>query len=368
MNAYKFPQQKVLCDESPFSPELLNGLLEMVYAVSPPFTGYLKFAGHDSSLYFLFFFQGIPFSAGKFMSGKPIIYTIQELGEYLAATLDSTMTITLCETDPVLLKSMMLFLQEEPDVKAPASLIDIDHVVRQIGESGTNSLIALCRGTNINFFFFKDGEGALAIYSDHAFEHPEGMSVEEEMLLYAFQPGDRVQAYIFREMTASKAETEQPLDMASLYQLLTSGRAKNRRREDRINPADPAESQFGRRRVDAEISTPGVEGGKALFEALYKKMRQPSLVLGVESGPLQGERFTVTLPCIIGRKACDLILDDPHVSRRHAEIRMIEGLLIIEDLASTNGTKVNGLSIAKKRLVPNDLITIGPINLRVSAA
>jgi pSer/pThr/pTyr-binding forkhead associated (FHA) protein len=89
----------------------------------------------------------------------------------------------------------------------------------------------------------------------------------------------------------------------------------------------------------------------------------------VESGPLQGERFSMALPCTIGRKDCDLILDDRLISRRHAEIKFDENnRLFIEDLASTNGTKVNGKLVKKKQLVPNDIISIGPANLRISPA
>jgi pSer/pThr/pTyr-binding forkhead associated (FHA) protein len=83
---------------------------------------------------------------------------------------------------------------------------------------------------------------------------------------------------------------------------------------------------------------------------------------------LKGESFTKTLPCTIGRKNCDLVLDNSIISRRHAEIKIVENALVIEDLASRNGTKVNGETITMMQLVPNDLITIGPIQLRVSPA
>jgi pSer/pThr/pTyr-binding forkhead associated (FHA) protein len=63
-----------------------------------------------------------------------------------------------------------------------------------------------------------------------------------------------------------------------------------------------------------------------------------------------------------------LILDDRIISRRHAELKIVENALVIEDLASRNGTRVNGEKIAVMQLDPNDLITIGPINLRVSPA
>jgi pSer/pThr/pTyr-binding forkhead associated (FHA) protein len=47
---------------------------------------------------------------------------------------------------------------------------------------------------------------------------------------------------------------------------------------------------------------------------------------------------------------------------------MVDNELILEDLASTNGTRVNGELVTRKLLVPNDLISIGPTNLRISPA
>ena len=47
------------------------------------------------------------------------------------------------------------------------------------------------------------------------------MTFEEEMLLYAFQPGDKVQAYIFRDMITTMSEDSNQLDKDSLYKLLT---------------------------------------------------------------------------------------------------------------------------------------------------
>ena len=231
-------------------------------------------------------------------------------------------------------------------------------------------MIALCRDKKFNFFFFRDGKGALAHYSDLAFKRPVGMTVDEEMLLYAFQPGDNVQAYIFRDMTTTMAEDSNLLDKDSLYKLLTVGYLKNRRKVDRETSQMPAGNQKNKRKGDAEISPmPAAIGGiKVLVNALRPKPKLPSVELSVESGPLLGERFTVTLPCTIGRKDCDLILDDRRISRRHAELKIVENKLVIEDLASKNGTKVNGETVTKKRLIPNDLISIGPTNLKISPA
>jgi hypothetical protein len=366
MDSYQFPRQKVLCDKKPFSDELLHSLVEMVYTATSPFTGYLKIAGDESSIHFLFFFNGAPYAAGKYTDGKPACYSIHELGGHLARSAKESMSVTLCETDPVLLKSMLLFLQEEPAVKAPASLLDFEYVVRQIGEVGANAMIALCRDSKINFFFFRNGKAALAHYADLTFKRPEGMTIDDEMLLYAFQPGDKVHAFIFRDMITTMAEDSKQLDKDSVYNLLTIGYPKNRRKKDAETLAASSRYPKNRRREDKERSPmPAMEG---IEDFGKEKPKLQSIVLCVESGPLQGECFTVTLPCSIGRKDCDLILNDRLVSRRHAELKTVEDTLVIEDLASTNGTKVNGKKVVKNRLNPNDLISIGPINLRISPA
>jgi len=279
------------------------------------------------------------------------------------------MSVTLCETDPVLLKSMLLFLQEEPDVKAPPSLLDFEYIVRQIGEVGANAMIALCRDKKINFFFFREGKGALAHYADLAYERPEGMTFEEEMLLYAFQPGGKVQAYIFRDMITTMLEDSNRLGKDSLYKLLTVGYLQNRRSVDEVKSPMPDGNPKNKRKGDKETSPkPAVDGLEVLVNALYQKPKLASVILSVESGSQQGERFTVTLPCTIGRKDCDLILDDRLISRRHVEPKIVEHKLVIEDLASTNGTKVNGKAVTTKQLIPNDLISIGPTTLRISRA
>jgi hypothetical protein len=256
---------------------------------------------------------------------------------------------------------MLLFLQEEPAVKAPASLLDFEYIVRQIEEAGANSMIALCRDNKINFFFFRNGKATLSHYSDLSFGRSEGMTIADEMLLYAFQPGDKVQAFIFRNMITTMAEDSNRLNKDSLYNLLTIGYPKNRRKADA--PA-PAGYHKNRRKEDKDRTVMTAMEGDEDF--LKEKPKYQSVVLSVESGPLKGERFSMELPCTIGRKDCDLILDDRLISRRHAEIKFVENKLVIKDLSSTNGTKVNGIFVKKKQLVPNDIISIGPANLRIS--
>ncbi|MBV9602525.1 MAG: FHA domain-containing protein [Chloroflexi bacterium] len=63
---------------------------------------------------------------------------------------------------------------------------------------------------------------------------------------------------------------------------------------------------------------------------------------------------------VIGRDASNAAyVDDRQVSRHHARILAVDGDFWIEDLNSTNGTRVNGATVTKQKLANNDLINIG---------
>ncbi|MFN8212474.1 MAG: DUF3662 and FHA domain-containing protein [Candidatus Nanopelagicales bacterium] len=70
----------------------------------------------------------------------------------------------------------------------------------------------------------------------------------------------------------------------------------------------------------------------------------------------------------IGRGAdSDIRIEDPGVSRHHAEVR-IGSDVILRDLGSTNGTYVNGTLIAEQPLRDGAVITIGSTNLTFRSA
>ena len=63
---------------------------------------------------------------------------------------------------------------------------------------------------------------------------------------------------------------------------------------------------------------------------------------------------------VLGRSpSCDLALDTPDASRRHAEIAAVGAGYVVRDLDSTNGTFVNGQRIREHRLQAGDRIGIG---------
>ena len=73
---------------------------------------------------------------------------------------------------------------------------------------------------------------------------------------------------------------------------------------------------------------------------------------------------------IIGRRStCDVVIDSPDVSRRHAKVFCESSdRWMIEDLGSSNGTFVNGRRAASCPISPGDIIEIGPVRLSLGQA
>jgi uncharacterized protein YigA (DUF484 family) len=71
---------------------------------------------------------------------------------------------------------------------------------------------------------------------------------------------------------------------------------------------------------------------------------------------------------VVGRSAeCTLVLADPTVSRRHAEVLSAGDHLLVNDLGSRNGTFRNGTRVQKARLREGDVVAFGTVPLRVEA-
>ena len=68
----------------------------------------------------------------------------------------------------------------------------------------------------------------------------------------------------------------------------------------------------------------------------------------------------------LGRsRSCDVVLEDPNVSRQHAELRPRGGSWVLTDLGSTNGSRLNGHPVERSEVVrPGDEIELGATVLR----
>ncbi len=107
----------------------------------------------------------------------------------------------------------------------------------------------------------------------------------------------------------------------------------------------------------AVLPTLRMEGGPTLLLRLDgKKLEVSRAWLETPRGktPLRSGRQ------VLGKAPpADIVIDDEHVSRRHAEIYFDGASWQIEDLGSTNGTKVAGRAVMKAQLSPGDPIEVG---------
>src|SRR5579862_2905798 len=63
---------------------------------------------------------------------------------------------------------------------------------------------------------------------------------------------------------------------------------------------------------------------------------------------------------LLGRHPeCDIQIDSRKISRRHCCIAQVSDYLVVRDLASTNGVRINGVRVTEGRLVAGDELTIG---------
>jgi pSer/pThr/pTyr-binding forkhead associated (FHA) protein len=81
----------------------------------------------------------------------------------------------------------------------------------------------------------------------------------------------------------------------------------------------------------------------------------------------QGETLEIAKEMtLLGRgEGCDLRLDHKSVSKLHCVLVKTDGLILLRDLGSTNGTRVNGQRVRRAALLPNDLLSIASVKFRV---
>ena len=296
------------------------------------FTGYLAITTGDR-LFLLFIFQGTPYSAGLAVGEKPTPLTITNFCAQVATIRDGSATISLHETDPVLLKSLLVFIQEEPAAKGPVNLINLEGMVHQIQTNAADALVILEKDGCCNFFFFLDGSKTAAYWSDGLQGGQGDLSVDEQMLLYAYQETTTpVNAAIYQPLTTMQSKDSSNISLEGLVRLFTA----------------------------VEDTEQTIAPGKLTVQ------HHDQLRLKVVEGTQEGSELGSSLPCVLGRKDADIIINDPMVSKRHAAIQIINGKLLLIDLHSTNGTTLNNEPITQRELKQGDRITIGQTVLLVS--
>ncbi|HEU4799695.1 MAG TPA: FHA domain-containing protein [Gemmatimonadales bacterium] len=123
-----------------------------------------------------------------------------------------------------------------------------------------------------------------------------------------------------------------------------------------VAPARLSDTMFGMPAVrPAAVAEPPVEPDRpSLASVLFR------------SGPQKGERVELRVPVVnVGRADYnDLVIADPSVSTMHAKIQRRQGVWLLTDLGSTNGTFVDGeLAAGDMALSPGGTLRFGEITV-----
>ena len=92
----------------------------------------------------------------------------------------------------------------------------------------------------------------------------------------------------------------------------------------------------------------------------------PEVFLEILDGEQEGHLFPITDKTVtIGREpSCDLVLQDPYVSRKHCQIVFRGDHFTVLDLGSLNKTKVKNNIYIQKNLKHDNILTLGKTRLR----
>jgi predicted component of type VI protein secretion system len=91
--------------------------------------------------------------------------------------------------------------------------------------------------------------------------------------------------------------------------------------------------------------------------------RMPAQLLSLSDGP----SLLLDKPILlVGRhEECDIQLNSRKISRKHCVIAQVEEALVIRDLGSTNGVRVNGVRVEDGTLRTGDELMIGNFRYKV---
>jgi hypothetical protein len=128
----------------------------------------------------------------------------------------------------------------------------------------------------------------------------------------------------------------------------------------KVEAAAPAQAPAGSRIVPSAPASGGDEMARTSVLPRPDLSTGAALIVGGE----HGRRMPIGSSVVLGRlPECDVTLDDPSVSRRHARIQQTSGRWAITDLGSTNGVKVNGTRVEQSDLVDGDRVQLGSVQL-----
>ncbi len=211
--------------------------------------------------------------------------------------------------------------------------------------------------------------GAGRIFPTQNLAQELGPRLEEALRLgvQAGADGEALAPNLF-SITLPPAQCQAAMEDTALLQALLGRAGAAAARLDCCFPAPvvikfvPSAEPGGPPQVMARLDLNGISDTTALEVEPPEAGEAPAgaylVVNGLEIVPL-------SLPALtLGRDpSSGLVVDDPRVSRAHAQLRLAHGRYVIFDLESTGGTFVNGRPVSRQELLPGDVISLAGVPL-----
>lgn len=113
--------------------------------------------------------------------------------------------------------------------------------------------------------------------------------------------------------------------------------------------------KYGIRIGDTELQIIDPKQESQATPTIPRQMEATGWALKANHSALANRVFPVKANTVVGRSnECDITLAAAHLSRRHAELVVREGLMYVKDLGSSNGTYVNGQRVTEARVKRGD--------------
>ncbi len=316
-----FPFASALLEDVHLDPDMFDRILKGEGEMSLMEYGFCITSASpvDSSRRYVLFFQRKPYSAGNISPMGDLHGTgIREFFIYLAQNPQTRLSFI--QTDPVLLKSILVLQERSPETEGAAEHIKIETLVVGLMEGRKDSLVALIQDGRFSLAFVKGGKAIKAYFSDQVVQSSAGM--------------DWIDLFKRIEISQMKGNTIRIRVFENL----------------RTTPA-----------ADYLEGKPAYQGG--ILKHYTRPM--PEIIIRDQTRTLK--RVSVTsYPFVIGRDpGSDLFLNDPGVSRKHASLGEKDGKLFITDMGSLNGILVNDQFTRRFALQDGDRITLGSHILQI---
>ena len=277
----------------------------------------------------LFIFQNLPYASYRL---KEDCLEALRFPDYFKTLSQTSGLLSLYPISPVLFKSLLIVAQRDAVIRVTSDIVDNNRLIERIERDKQECVLTLKKSKQTAIYYFREGK-----LLDGYFEGSEKVklpqNLREKLLLQIDPSTDRASDLVLYE--ASDITGAEDQDEAAAQ----------------IAAASPLEDSVWTEAEGAHTLEPieDVEWGVEFLN-------------GDNAGTIVQ---IIQQRCSLGRGKVDLRLDDPLVSRHHADLEKSQGALTLIDNLSTNGIFVNDEKIIEKLLIKDDVIRLGDTSLKV---